>query len=289
MRDLLNRHGLHPSKGFGQNFLIDENALNRIIAAAELEQGDVVIEVGPGLGTLTQALAAQAGAVIAIEKDNRLLPALQETVGGMSNVRIINADALQVEYRSLLPAGCVPKVVANLPYYITTPLIMGFLESGIAFSNLVFLVQREVAERMVAKPGGKDYGALSVAVQFRTEPSIATHVSPGAFYPAPKVSSSVVRLVPQDTARYGLETDEVFFFRIVRHAFGQRRKTLLNALAPVVNGNKELLKEVLKQIGVSENIRGEALSVQQFVALANVLASRQAANISASKPEKTNS
>lgn len=277
VRDLLNRHDLHPSKGFGQNFLIDENVLNKIVVAAELCSSDEVIEIGPGLGTLTQALATHAGKVIAVEKDARLLPVLQETVGAMPNVRIINADALQVEYQSLLSAGSSPKVVANLPYYITTPLIMGFLESGIGFSNLVFLVQREVAERMVAKPGGKEYGALSVAVQFRTDPSIAAHVSSNAFYPPPKVSSSVVRLVPRDISRHGLRATEAFFFRLVRLAFGQRRKILINALSSAVADGKEHVRGALDEMGLPENIRGESLSVQQFVSLANLLVDKQVA------------
>lgn len=267
----MRRYDLRPSKGLGQNFLVDEHHLERIVATANLTPNDLVIEIGPGLGVLTQQLAAQAGQVVAIEKDRKLQAVLAETLAAYPNVDLLFDDALQVDYVELVGEASAPKVVANLPYYITTPLIMGLLEQGPEWHCLVFLVQKEVAARMAADPGGKDYGALSVGVQFRQEAEIVAQVPPSAFYPVPKVASTVVRLQPRDMSQWGLRVSERELFAVVRAAFAQRRKTLLNALSGGLEVPRAQIQAAIAHLGWSENIRGETLSVSEFVQLANEL------------------
>lgn len=269
---VLRQFGLSPNKGLGQNFLVDTHALQKIIAAADVKSEDLALEIGPGLGTLTRELALRARQVIAIEKDKKLTPVLAETLSAYSNIKLLFADALHVDFVSLLSAEPPPiKVVANLPYYVTTPLVMGLLESGLTFERLVFLVQKEVADRMGAKPGTDDYGALSLAVQYYAEVTTVAVIPPRAFFPPPKVSSAVVtlkgRACPAES--WGLK-DEKLLFKLVRAAFGQRRKTLANAL---VGGgfDKQLVTALLRACQVPENTRGETLSLAAFVALANMM------------------
>lgn len=278
---LLQQHGLKTKKSFGQNFLVDENTLRKIAGAAQLTPDDLVIEIGPGLGTLTQVLARQAGRVIAFESDHDLLPVLEQTLAGLeADVRIVAKDFLQVDLREYVPAAYgfeTCKVVANLPYYITTPIMFHLFESGIPFSTAVFLVQREVARRITAAPGGKDYGALSVAVQFRSDPQIVADVPPTVFFPRPNVYSSILRLNMLRAPRVPLR-DPSLFFKIVRAGFAHRRKTMLNALCtagywPLERGESEAL---LRRAGIDPASRAEMLSIQQFAQLADVFCSLKA-------------
>lgn len=277
-RQILKRHGLRLKKGLGQHFLVEPRIVREIVDGAELGPGDVVVEVGPGIGTLTQALARHAGLVIALELDRALLPVLAETVGEYPNVRVIQGDAMRVDLDELV-AGQMPgladlpryKVVANLPYYITTPLLMRFWESGYRIHSLVLMVQQEVAERILAAPGGKAYGALSVAAQYRTTPFLVTRVPPGVFIPPPEVASMVVRLVMRTEPAVAVP-DEQLYFALVKAAFGQRRKTLLNALS---NGGfgptKDEWEEMLGDAHIDGRRRGETLSLQEFAAVCGVL------------------
>lgn len=293
-KSVLRKHNLHPTKSLGQNFLTDDRILEGIIRAAELTKNDIVLEIGPGLGSLTCGLAENAGTVIAVEIDKRLIPVLNENLKAYSNVHIINADILRIDPADELErfigesgdkgedkgdaSQLSLKVVANLPYYITTPVIMKLLESGIKAKTMVFMVQKEVADRMKAKPGGKDYGALSVAVQYHSKPSVVLEVPPHSFIPQPDVYSSVIKLEVYEKPPVEL-ADESLFFRLVKAAFGQRRKTLVNALSN--SGNigavKEQIKEMLNYLGIGENQRGETLSIEQFARLANIIAERHQA------------
>lgn len=272
--ELLRQFDLSPSKGLGQNFLVDRNVLEKIVALAEIDSSDTCIEVGPGLGTLTRELAARAKRVVAIEKDKKLSPVLAHTLALCPNVDLCFADALQVNWFEVLALYTPPfKVVANLPYYVTTPLVMAFLESPLYFERLVILVQKEVAERMLATPLKGDYGALSVAVQYHCEVSVGAKIAATAFFPPPKVASSVVVLQRRadPAAFYGLNSQEIFF-KVVRAAFGQRRKTLRNALLGGTEYSLSVVEKALARSLMPDNVRGETLDVKAFVALANIVA-----------------
>lgn len=260
-------------KKFGQNFLIDGHVLDKIIAAAGVTRDDVVLEIGPGFGTMTQYLAEAAREVIAVEIDKALIPILQETLKDYDNVTLINEDILKVDIAALVDeknGGKPIKVVANLPYYITTPIIMGLFESHVPLENITVMVQKEVAARMQAGPGTKDYGALSLAVQFYANPYIVANVPPNCFIPRPNVGSAVIRLTRWDKPPV-LVRDEKFMFALIRASFNQRRKTLQNSL---VNGSvgvtKEQVVNALEQMGLSATIRGEALTLEQFAGLADL-------------------
>jgi 16S rRNA (adenine1518-N6/adenine1519-N6)-dimethyltransferase len=273
-REILKEFGIKPSKGLGQNFLTDKNILAKMVAAAELSRHDQVLEIGPGIGTLTRTLAARAGKVVAVEIDRRLVPVLGHTLKHCDNVEVINADILTLDLGSLWKGhftGRV-KVVANLPYYVTSPIIMKLLEENVPLDRIVVMVQKEVAQRMNAGPGGKDYGALSIAVQYRTRPSVIAEIPPTVFVPTPKVASAIIRLDVQETGvRYAVK-DERLLFRLVRAAFGQRRKTLMNALGsgfPEVD-RKDLAK-ILEGCGIDPRRRGETLSIEEFCLLADCI------------------
>jgi len=276
----LRRFNLRPSKSLGQNFLIDRGILHSIVQAAELTKEDNVLEIGPGLGNLTAELAENAGRVVAVEIDKRLVTILNETLKDYKNIRIVNADILRIDpAKEFEKSGDVSpgrlKVVANLPYYITTPVIMKLLESGLKAKTMVFMVQKEVADRMRAAPGSKDYGALSVAVQYYSKPVVVLEVPPSSFIPMPEVYSSVIRLELYENPPVKLH-DEALFFKLVKAAFGQRRKTLVNALnnAGYFMINKEEIREILGKTGIGEKQRGETLSLEQFAQLSNLIYER---------------
>lgn len=261
-------------KKFGQNFLIDSHVLDKIIAAAGVTKEDVVLEIGPGFGTMTQYLAEAAKEVIAVEIDKTLIPILHETLADYDNVTIINEDILKVDIAKLVEeknSGKPIKVVANLPYYITTPIIMGLFESHVPLDNITVMVQKEVAQRMQAGPGTKDYGALSLAVQFYAEPYIVANVPPNCFIPRPGVGSAVIRLTKWENPPIAVK-DEAFMFSLIRASFNQRRKTLQNSL---VNGGIQITKEqvvdALEQMELSPTVRGEALTLEQFARLSDIL------------------
>lgn len=261
-------------KKFGQNFLIDGHVLDKIIAAAGVTKDDVVLEIGPGFGTMTQYLAEVAKEVIAVEIDKTLIPILHETLADYDNVTIINEDILKVDITKLVEeknGGKPIKVVANLPYYITTPIIMGLFESHVPLDNITVMVQKEVAQRMQAGPGTKDYGALSLAVQFYAEPYIVANVPPNCFIPRPGVGSAVIRLTKWENPPI-LVKDEALLFSLIRASFNQRRKTLQNSL---VNGGisvtKEQVVEALEKLELSPTVRGEALTLEQFAQLSDTL------------------
>lgn len=261
-------------KKFGQNFLIDSHVLDKIIAAAGVTKKDVVLEIGPGFGTMTQYLAEAAKEVIAVEIDKTLIPILHETLADYENVTIINEDILKVDIAKLVEeknGGKPIKVVANLPYYITTPIIMGLFESQVPLDNITVMVQKEVAQRMQAGPGTKDYGALSLAVQFYAEPYIVANVPPNCFIPRPGVGSAVIRLTKWENPPIAVK-DEKLLFALIRASFNQRRKTLQNSL---VNGGisvtKEQVVEALEKLELSSTVRGEALTLEQFARLSDTL------------------
>lgn len=274
-KEVVQKYGFKFSKSLGQNFLIDENILNKIIDGASVTKEDYVIEVGPGIGTLTQALADQAKEVVAVEIDKSLLPILAETLGPCKNVSVVNADVLKLNLHGLIQekfGGAPVKVIANLPYYVTTPIIMKFLEERVPLKNMVVMIQKEVADRMQAKPGTKDYGALSVAVQYYCEPKIITRVPPSAFIPQPNVESTVIRLTLLESPRVRVKDEEILF-QVVRAAFGKRRKTLLNALSSSDLGvDKEQVKDALATSKIEENRRGETLTIEEFGILADSVA-----------------
>jgi 16S rRNA (adenine1518-N6/adenine1519-N6)-dimethyltransferase len=263
---ILKAFGIHMSKRLGQNFLINEQVVDRIVEAAGINCGDAVLEIGPGIGTLTQGLAEAGADVTAVELDRKLIGVLEKTLAGYDNVRVLHGDILQVNLDREMPV--IPyKVVANLPYYITTPIIMSLLEKKLPITRMVTMIQKEVAERMVAVPGGKEYGALSVAVQYYTCPEIMFIVPPGAFMPAPAVESAVIRCKVREQPPVEL-ADEKLFFRVVKAAFAQRRKTLTNALkAAGIAGDK--IKGLLEAAGIDGGRRGETLSLAEFAAIAN--------------------
>lgn len=269
---IMDKYGFRFSKSLGQNFLIDESIVEQIIDGAEIGPDDVVLEVGPGIGVMTQAMARRAKKVVAIEIDDSLLPVLDETLAEEDNVEVINGDVLKVDLQKIIDEkldGQAPKVVANLPYYVTTPIIMRFLEEQIPVTDIVVMVQKEVADRMVADPGGKIYGALSVVVQYYAEPSKVVKVPRSVFMPQPNVESSVVRLEKRPEPPVDLKAPDLFF-KTVRSAFMKRRKTLLNALSSgELAVSKEDTKTVLESCGIDPKRRGETLDMNEFAALAN--------------------
>ncbi len=271
---IMEKYGFKFSKGLGQNFIIDENVLERIMDGSDISKDDVILEIGPGIGVMTNVLCENAKKVVSIEIDKSLIPVLSETVGHHENLKIINKDVLKVDLLSLVKEEFgeqKPKLIANLPYYVTTPIIMMFLEERIPVSDLIVMIQKEVADRIIAKPSTKAYGALSVVVQYFTEPSIVTRVSRGSFMPMPNVDSSVVRLKVRDNPPVEL-IDESLFFLTIKDGFGKRRKTLLNALSSgFLKISKEQAKIALDLAGIPENTRGEALSIDEFATLANAI------------------
>lgn len=271
---ILKAFGLRASKRLGQNFLINSAIVQGIVTAAEIEAGDRVLEIGPGIGTLTQGLAEAGAQVTAVELDKKLPAVLAETLKGYDNVKIVPSDILKTDIRELM--GQQPfKVAANLPYYITTPILMALLEQKLPITKIVTMVQKEVAERMIASPGGKDYGALSVAVQYFTAPEIVLEVPPSSFLPPPAVDSVVISCRVLENPSVSVE-DEKMFFRVVRTSFGQRRKTLFNALKGL-GLDKEIVAAALEKTGIEPSRRGETLSLQEFAKLSDELGRQQSA------------
>ncbi|MCI5878705.1 MAG: 16S rRNA (adenine(1518)-N(6)/adenine(1519)-N(6))-dimethyltransferase RsmA [Lachnospiraceae bacterium] len=273
--EVLQKYHFNFQKKFGQNFLIDTHVLEKIIAAADVTKDDFVLEIGPGIGTMTQYLCEHARAVAAVEIDKNLIPILGDTLGAYDNVEIINQDILKVDIRKLAEeknGGRPIKVVANLPYYITTPIIMGLFESHVPIDSITVMVQKEVADRMQVGPGTKDYGALSLAVQYYAAPEIVAIVPPNCFMPRPKVGSAVIRLTRHKEPSVQVE-DEKLMFRIIRASFNQRRKTLANGLknSGELTLSKEVIEESITELGVPVTIRGEALSLAQFAELSNII------------------
>lgn len=272
---VLQKYHFNFQKKFGQNFLIDTHVLERIIEAAGITKDDFVLEIGPGIGTMTQYLCENAREVTAVEIDQNLIPILADTLSAYDNVTVINEDILKLDIVKLAEeknAGKPIKVVANLPYYITTPIIMGLFESHVPIDSITIMVQKEVADRMQVGPGTKDYGALSLAVQYYAKPEIVANVPPNCFIPRPNVGSAVIRL--DRYAEPPVQTlDEQFMFSVIRASFNQRRKTLVNGLsnAPGLNVSKEKIKEVLARMELSETVRGETLTLEQFAQLADLL------------------
>ena len=272
---VLQKYNFHFQKKFGQNFLIDTHVLERIIDEAGITKDDFVIEIGPGIGTMTQYLCEAAGAVAAVEIDKNLIPILADTLSEYDNVEVINNDILKVDIAALANeknGGRPIKVVANLPYYITTPIIMGLFESHVPIESITVMVQKEVADRMQCGPGSKDYGALSLAVQYYAKPEIVAIVPPNCFMPRPNVGSAVIRLTRHENAPVDV-TDERLMFRLIRASFNQRRKTLVNGLknSSDLNYTKEQIEAAITAIGQPLTIRGEALTLEQFAQLANEL------------------
>ncbi len=276
--EIIKKHGLKLTKALGQNFLTDFSVVQRIVDASDMDKDTLAIEIGPGVGSMTRELAERSAGVAAIEIDKRLIPALNDNLSDYSNVSIINEDIMKADidaiiekYRELYNAKSV-KVVANLPYYITTPIIMRFLEEVKGVDKMVFMVQKEVAERMVSGPGTKDYGALSVAVQFYSNPKIIFDVPPHCFIPQPEVHSTIIGLDILSEPPVEVD-DKNLYFKIVKASFGQRRKTLVNALSNsgFFNKNKEQIKQIIEEMGLNENIRGEVLTVAQFAQLSNLI------------------
>ncbi|MGN1144864.1 MAG: 16S rRNA (adenine(1518)-N(6)/adenine(1519)-N(6))-dimethyltransferase RsmA [Acetatifactor sp.] len=272
---VLQKYNFNFQKKFGQNFLIDTNVLNKIISSAEITREDCVLEIGPGIGTMTQYLAESAGEVVAVEIDKALIPILQDTLSSYDNVTVINEDILKLDINRIVQeknGGQPIKVVANLPYYITTPIIMGLFESHVPLKSITIMVQKEVADRMQVGPGTKDYGALSLAVQYYAKPEIVANVPPNCFIPRPNVGSAVIRLTRHEKPPVNVE-DEQKLFAIIRASFNQRRKTLVNGLGNAQNlsFSKEHVAEVLSEMGLSATVRGEALTLEQFALLSNRL------------------
>ena len=271
--EVIQKYQFAFQKKFGQNFLIDPHVLDKIIGAAGVTKEDMVLEIGPGIGTMTQYLAEAAREVVAVEIDNNLIPILKETLAEYDNVTVINEDILKVDIKTLAEehnSGRPIKVVANLPYYITTPIIMGLFESNVPIDNITVMVQKEVADRMQVGPGSKDYGALSLAVQYYADPYIVANVPPNCFIPRPNVGSAVIRLTRHKEMPVQV-ADPKLMFRLIRASFNQRRKTLQNGLnnAPDVSFTKEQIVAAIESLGVPATIRGEALDLQQFAQLAN--------------------
>ncbi|MBP3593099.1 MAG: 16S rRNA (adenine(1518)-N(6)/adenine(1519)-N(6))-dimethyltransferase RsmA [Lachnospiraceae bacterium] len=275
--EILKKYDFMFQKRFGQNFLIDTHVLEKIIKSAEITKDDLVLEIGPGIGTMTQYLCENAREVIAVEIDKNLIPILEnDTLAQYDNVTIINEDILKLDLNALVKernGGKRIKVVANLPYYITTPIIMGLFESHVPLQNITVMVQKEVADRMQAGPGSKDYGALSLAVQYYAKPYIAANVPQNCFMPRPNVGSAVIRLTLHEEPPVKVK-DEAFMFALIRASFNQRRKTLVNGLtnAAELNLSKEEVQAALEELGLPATVRGEALTLEQFAELTNVLA-----------------
>lgn len=276
--EVLQKYRFNFQKKFGQNFLIDTHVLDKIIDASGVTEDDFVLEIGPGIGTMTQYLCERAREVVAVEIDKNLIPILSDTLKNYSNVTVINEDILKLDICKLAEEknqGKPIKVVANLPYYITTPIIMGLFESHVPIDSITIMVQKEVAERMQEGPGNKEYGALSLAVQYYARPEIVANVPPNCFMPRPNVGSAVIRLTRHEKPPVEVE-DEKLMFRIIRASFNQRRKTLANGLnnSPEIHLPKEVIQESIVSLGVPENIRGEALSLEQFAELSNEIGQR---------------
>nr|WP_300305196.1 16S rRNA (adenine(1518)-N(6)/adenine(1519)-N(6))-dimethyltransferase RsmA [uncultured Anaerostipes sp.] len=273
--EIIQKYEFDFQKKFGQNFLIDGRVLEKIMDAADISGDDFVLEIGPGIGTMTQYLAERARTVMAVEIDRNLIPILSETLKEYDNVSVLNADILKVDLTKVAEEkneGRPIKVVANLPYYITTPIIMGLFESHVPVENITVMVQKEVADRMQAGPGTKDYGALSLAVQYYAEPYIAANVPPNCFMPRPKVGSAVIRLTRHKNPPVQADNEKLLF-QLIRASFNQRRKTLQNGIKNYsgLNFSKEEVAQALEQMGVSPTIRGEALTLEQFAQLSNLL------------------
>ena len=277
--EVLKKYQFSFQKKFGQNFLIDTHVLDKIVKAADITKEDMVLEIGPGIGTMTQYLAEAARKVIAVEIDKNLIPILSDTLSDYENVRIINDDILKVDIQKLVDEendGRPIKVVANLPYYITTPIIMGLFENHIPAKSITVMVQKEVAERMQTGPGNKDYGALSLAVQYYAEPYIVANVPPNCFMPRPKVGSAVIRLTLHDKPPVEV-LDEGLMFDIIRASFNQRRKTLANGLknSDKFEFSKETITEIVESLGKGAGVRGETLTLEEFARLSNMLCKRE--------------
>lgn len=270
--DIIKKYNFAFQKRFGQNFLIDGHVVEKIVRAAEISKEDVVLEIGPGIGTMTQYLAEAAGKVFAVEIDKNLLPVLSETLAEYDNVTIVNEDILKVDIKELLGENVNCKVVANLPYYITTPIIMGLFENEVPAKSITVMVQKEVAMRMQAKPGTKDYGALSLAVQYYAEPYIVANVPVNCFMPRPNVDSAVIRLTRYNEPPVKVK-DEKKMFGLIRASFNQRRKTLQNGInnSLELNYSKEQVADCLRRMGLSESVRGETLTLEQFARLSDLL------------------
>lgn len=271
--EIIQKYEFAFQKKFGQNFLIDIHVLDKIIAAAGVTKEDCVLEIGPGIGTMTQYLAENARHVVAVEIDSNLIPILKETLGDYENVTVIHDDILKVDINQLTEqynGGRPIKVVANLPYYITTPIIMGLFENKVPIDNVTVMVQKEVADRMQVGPGSKDYGALSLAVQYYAEPYIVANVPPNCFMPRPNVGSAVIRLTRHKEPIVKVE-DAGLMFRLIRASFNQRRKTLQNGLnnSPEIPFTKDQIAQAVESLGLGPSVRGEALTLEQFASLSN--------------------
>lgn len=272
-KEIINKYSFAFQKKFGQNFLIDSNVLESIIRGAEITKDDFVLEIGPGIGTMTQYLCEAARQVVAVEIDKMLIPILEDTLSEYDNVEVINQDVLKVDIKSLAEEknnGKPIKVVANLPYYITTPIIMGLFESGVPIDSITIMVQKEVADRMQTGPGSKDYGALSLAVQYYATAKVILNVSATCFMPRPNVDSAVIKLTRHKEPTVNV-VDEKLMFKIIRASFNQRRKTLVNGLknSPELSFSKEQIVKAIEKIGKPETIRGEELTLEEFAELAN--------------------
>ena len=273
--EVLQKYQFHFAKKFGQNFLIDTHVLDKIIRSAEITKDDFVLEIGPGIGTMTQYLACAAREVVAVEIDKALIPILEDTLSSYDNVTVINEDVLKLDIVKLAQernGGKPIKVVANLPYYITTPIIMGLFESHVPVQSITVMVQKEVADRMQVGPGTKDYGALSLAVQYYAKPYIAANVPPNCFMPRPKVGSAVIRLECHEEPPVQVK-DEKLMFRIIRASFNQRRKTLANGLknSPEISLSREGIEQAIAELGKGASVRGEALNLEEFATLSNIV------------------
>ena len=272
-KEVVNKHNFKFSKSLGQNFLIDDNVIDRILEGARLSETDRIIEVGPGIGTLTREMGKVAENVVAIEIDKTLIPILKETLADLDNVEVVNEDILKVDVQGLINEklnGGPVKLVANLPYYITTPIVMKFLEEDIPVTDIVVMVQKEVADRMNAKPSTKDYGALSVAVQYYCDTEIVAKAPRHMFVPQPNVDSIVIGLHVRDEKKYVVDNEDIFF-KTVKASFGQRRKTLLNSLGGLGFLSKDEIREALQAANIDEKRRGETLSIEEFATLANAV------------------
>ena len=270
-KEVVNKHNFKFSKSLGQNFLIDDNVIDRILEGARLSETDRIIEVGPGIGTLTREMGKVAENVVAIEIDKTLIPILKETLADLDNVEVVNEDILKVDVQGLINEklnGGPVKLVANLPYYITTPIVMKFLEEDIPVTDIVVMVQKEVADRMNAKPSTKDYGALSVAVQYYCDTEIVAKAPRHMFVPQPNVDSIVIGLHVRDEKKYVVDNEDIFF-KTVKASFGQRRKTLLNSLSGLGFLSKDEIREALQAANIDEKRRGETLSIDEFANLSN--------------------
>lgn len=271
--EIIQKYQFTFQKKFGQNFLIDTHVLDKIVSAAGIGEEDCVLEIGPGIGTMTQYLAEHAGRVVAVEIDANLIPILAETLKDYTNVTVIHNDILKIDINSLVQEynnGRPIKVVANLPYYITTPIIMGLFESGVPIDNITVMVQKEVADRMQVGPGSKDYGALSLAVQYYAKPYIVANVPPNCFIPRPNVGSAVIRLTRYQEPPVEVKEPELMF-KLIRASFNQRRKTLQNGLnnSPELPFSKEMIAQAIDSLGLPASVRGEALTLEQFARLSN--------------------